>query len=178
MLYSAPLRDLLLELAVADVYRARWSADIHREWMNALLRNKPHRTRAALERTRGLMNRAVLDAQVTVYERILRHLELPDANDRHVLAAAIVGGCDVILTMNVRHFPAEALAGHGITAELPDAFLARAFDHAGPSFLASAARVRHRLLKPPVGIDAYLATLAAHGLEATAAKLKAYSEHL
>jgi hypothetical protein len=178
VLYSAPLRDLLLELAVADVYRARWSADIHREWMNALLRNKPHSTRAALERTRELMNRAVLDAQVTGYERVLRHVELPDANDRHVLAAAIVGGCDVILTMNVRHFPAEALADHGITAEVPDAFLARALDHAGPSFLASAARVRHRLQKPPVGIDAYLETLAAHGLEATAAKLKAYAKLL
>jgi hypothetical protein len=115
---------------------------------------------------------------VTGYERTLRHLELPDANDRHVLAAAIVGGCDVVLTMNLRHFPADALVDHGITAELPDAFLARAFDHAGPSFLASAARVRHRLLRPPVGIDAYLETLAAHGLEATAAKLKAYSEQL
>lgn len=178
MLYSAPLRDLLLELAVADVYRARWSADILREWMNALLRKKPHRTRAALERTRELMNRAVLDAQVTGYERTIRHLELPDANDRHVLAAAIVGGCDVILTKNVRHFPAQALADHGITAELPDAFLVRAFEHAGPSFLASAARVRQRLQKPPVGIDAYLETLAAHGLEATAAKLRPYCEQL
>jgi len=43
VLYPAPLRDLLLQLAVADLFRAKWTADIHREWIGALLRNEPHR---------------------------------------------------------------------------------------------------------------------------------------
>lgn len=47
VLYPAPLRDLLLQLAVTDLFRARWTADIHREWIEALLRNEPMRDRAA-----------------------------------------------------------------------------------------------------------------------------------
>ena len=42
--YPAPLRDIFLQLAVEDVFRAKWSSDIHREWIDALLRNEPHRT--------------------------------------------------------------------------------------------------------------------------------------
>ena len=57
VLYPAPLRDLLLQLAVTDLFRAKWTADIHREWIEALLHNDPHRDRAALERTRGLMDK-------------------------------------------------------------------------------------------------------------------------
>ena len=56
VLYPAPLRDVLLQLAVADLFKAKWSADIHREWIEALLRNEPQRDRAALERTRHLSN--------------------------------------------------------------------------------------------------------------------------
>lgn len=50
VLYPAPMRDLLLQLAVTDLFKARWSADIHREWIEALLREQPHRDRASLER--------------------------------------------------------------------------------------------------------------------------------
>jgi hypothetical protein len=56
VLYPAPLRDLLLQLAVTDLFRAKWTADIHREWIEALLRHEPNRDRAALERTRDLMD--------------------------------------------------------------------------------------------------------------------------
>lgn len=54
VLYPAPIRDLLLQLAVTDLYKARWTADIHREWIENLLENEPHRHRADLERTRDL----------------------------------------------------------------------------------------------------------------------------
>ena len=89
VLYPAPIRDILLQLAVSDVYRAKWSADIHREWIRALLRNEPHRDRASLERTRDLMNQAARDCLVEGYEHLVPALDLPDADDRHVLAAAI-----------------------------------------------------------------------------------------
>ncbi len=55
VLYPAPLRDLIMQLSVMDLFQAKWSADIHREWIEALLRNEPHRERARLERTRNLM---------------------------------------------------------------------------------------------------------------------------
>jgi len=60
ILYPAPLRDLLMRLALTDLYRARWSDQIHEEWINAVLRNRPDLSRAQLERTRSLMNAHVL----------------------------------------------------------------------------------------------------------------------
>ncbi len=48
VLYPAPLRDLLLQLTVTDLYKSKWTADIHREWIENLLLNEPHRERAEL----------------------------------------------------------------------------------------------------------------------------------
>jgi hypothetical protein len=92
VLYPAPSRDLLIQLAQMDLFKAKWSADIHREWIEALLRNEPRRDRATLERTRDLMDKAVRDCLVTGYEPLIPALALPDdGGDRHVLAAAITG---------------------------------------------------------------------------------------
>ena len=78
ILYPAPTRDIFLQLAVDDVFRAKWTSDIHREWIAALLRNEPHRERAALERTRDFMNQATRDCLVAGYETLVSSLELPD----------------------------------------------------------------------------------------------------
>jgi hypothetical protein len=59
VLYPAPIRDILLQLAVDDLYRAKWTASIHHEWIEALLNYQPHRDRAALERTRDLIDTSV-----------------------------------------------------------------------------------------------------------------------
>ncbi len=109
VLYPAPMRDVLMQLAVTDLFKAKWSEDIHREWIDALMRKEPHPDRAALERTRDLINHATRDCLMTGYEALIPSLELPDPGDRHVLAAAIVGRCDVIVTQNLRDFPDEAL---------------------------------------------------------------------
>jgi predicted nucleic acid-binding protein len=123
VVYSAMLRDILVQLAVADLVRLRWSADVHREWMGKLLKNEPQLDRARLERTRDLMDRHVRDSMVKGYQSLIPSLILPDSNDRHILAAAIVGRCDVIVTKNLRDFPTEILAEYGIEAQHPDEFL-------------------------------------------------------
>src|SRR5262249_35754559 len=99
VLYPAPLRDLLLELAVSDLYRAKWSDAVHEEWIAAVLRNRSDLTRAQLERTRDLMNAHARDALVIEFEELIDVLDLPDPNDRHVLAAAIKGGEGLIVTV-------------------------------------------------------------------------------
>jgi PIN domain len=176
VIYPAPVRDILVELAVMDLFRAKWSADIHREWIEALLRNEPHRNRAVLERTRDLMNENTRDCLVTGYEGLIPALDLPDPNDRHVLAAAIVGRCDVIVTKNLPHFPEETLAHYGIGALHPDDFLSSQLNLAPGLFCTAVRTVRARLKSPSYTATEYLATLTRQELVATAAELEQYSE--
>jgi len=87
------------------MFRAKWSAEVHEKWIRNLLINRPDLTRAQLERTRDLMNQHALDSLVTGYEEFIPGLQLPDPGDRHVLAAAIRGRADVIVTINLKIFP-------------------------------------------------------------------------
>jgi len=178
VLYPAPMRDLLMQVAATRLFNAKWSVDIHREWIEALIRNQPGRDRQALERTRDLMNRAVRDCLVTGYEALIPTLALPDAGDRHVLAAAIVGRCDVIVTQNLKHFPAAALEPFGIEAQHPDEFLCNQLNLAPGLFCSAVAKVRARLTNPRYEVDEYLATLTRQGLVATVAELQAFAEVL
>lgn len=175
VLYPAPMRDLLLQLALTDIYKAKWTTDIHNEWIEALLRQQPHRDRAALERTRDLMDRSTRDCLVTGYTALIPSLDLPDPDDRHVLAAAIVGRCDVIVTQNLKDFPDHALSPFGIEAMHPDDFLCNHL-HLAPGVFCEAVRtVRARLKHPPYAVDEYLTTLSAQGLVATVAELEQFS---
>jgi PIN domain len=173
--YSAPIRDILLQLAMTDIFREKWTDDIHREWIESLLRNEPHRERAALERTRALMDQAVRDCLVTGYDSLIPSLALPDLNDRHVLAAAIVGRCDVIVTCNLKDFPESSLSPYGIEAQHPDDFLCNHLHLAPGLFCGVIRKVRLRLKKPPYNADEYLAILARQGLVATVGELKQFS---
>lgn len=178
VLYPAPLRDLLLELAVSDLYRAKWSDAVHDEWIDALLRLRPELTRVRLGRTRDLMNAHVRDAIVTGFEPLIGGLVLPDPDDRHVLAAAITGGAGVIVTANLRDFPDAALRRHGLAARHPDEFLTTLFAESAPAFLKAARTVRQRLKNPPRSAAEYLATLKARGLPVLAAEIEPYTAFL
>jgi predicted nucleic acid-binding protein len=178
VLYPAPMRDLLLQLAVTDLFKARWSADIHREWIEALLRNEPHRERATLEHTRDLMDQHTRDAIVTGYEALIPTLTLPDPDDRHVLAAAIAGRCDVIVTQNLKDFPEAVLAPFGIEAQHPDDFLCNQMSLAPGLFCSAVRKVRARLKIPPYSVEEYLDTLTRQGLVATVAELGQFVDGL
>ena len=73
VLYPAPLRDLLMHLAVSDLFRARWTTRIHEEWIRNLLAKRRKLTRAQLERTRDLMDASVPDCLVTVIAAVRDH---------------------------------------------------------------------------------------------------------
>ena len=74
MLYPAPLRDLLLELAISGLYKAHWSPDIHEEWIRAILRERPDLTADKLARTRLLMDQHSEDALVGGYAPLINSL--------------------------------------------------------------------------------------------------------
>jgi hypothetical protein len=176
VLYPAPLRSFLMYLAVTDLYRARWTNDIHEEWMRNVLRDHPDITRAQVERIRDLMNAHVRDCLVTGYESLIPSLTLPDPADVHVLAAAIRCGADVIVTANLRHFPAGALEPYGIEAQHPDQFLTHQLDLAANIVCAAAKTHRASLKQPPMTVEEYLAALVRQGLAQTASVLRQFAD--
>jgi predicted nucleic acid-binding protein len=105
VLYSAPLRDLLIELASKGMFRGRWTNRIHDEWIRSLLKNRPDLKADQLERTRNLMNQRVLDCLVNDYVDLIHGIILPDEQDVHVLAAAIKAQAQIIVTYNIKDFP-------------------------------------------------------------------------
>lgn len=174
VLYPAPLRDLLIELAASSLFRARWTATIHEEWMSSLLASRADLTRAQLTRTRELMDAAVLDCLVTGYEHFIPVLSLPDENDRHVAAAAIQAKANAIVTFNLKDFPPDLLAPFALEAIHPDEFVTYQLDLDQAAVLVAAQRCRRRLRNPPRSADEYLDALRAQSLPKTAATLRAY----
>ncbi len=122
VLYSNLLRDTLLSLAIADLYHAQWTADIQDEWTRNLAANRPD-IAPRLPDLVKLMNTAVPDCLVMGYEKLIDCIELPDPTDRHVVAAAIAGHADAIVTFNKKDFPPEVLGPYGIELQDPDEFL-------------------------------------------------------
>ena len=175
VLYPSGLRNLLMHLALTGVFRAHWSADVHEEWIRNLLKNRPDLTRAKLDRIRQLMDKALPDALVTGYEHLIDSIELPDRDDRHVLAAAILCGASVIVTLNLVDFHSAALAKFGIEAQHPDDFILTLVE-TFPDLVMEAARNHRASLKnPPKTSDEYLADLDAQGLGKTAIALKEFA---
>ena len=172
VLYPAGLRDLLLRLADRYLHAPLWSADIHGEWMRSLLADRPDIEPGVLERTRAVMDAHFPDALVTGHEALAATLDLPDPDDRHVLAAAIHGGADIIVTRNLRDFPADRLAPHGLVAQHPDAFIVELVEADPEAALAAVRGPRAALRKPPRSAGGYLAALERLGLSRTVSLLR------
>lgn len=175
VLYSAPVRDLIVRLAQASLIQARWTAEIHDEWMRNVLKNNPNITRERLERTRLLMDGAVRDCLVTDHVDLIDSLILPDPDDRHVLAAAIRGGADVIVTYNLADFPPDALIPYGINAQHPDKLIASLLNIAPETVCTAARSQRESLKNPPKTVTEFLAILEQQALAQTVAALRQFS---
>lgn len=172
VLYPAPLRDLLMQLALTDLFRARWTEKIHDEWIRNVLKNHPRLTLEQLTRTRNLMDSNVRDCLVTGYEFLIPTLGLPDPNDCHVLAAAIRCDADVIVTANLSDFPEVMLSQHNVIAQHPDTFISDLIDLKPTRVLAAAEIHRKRLKCPPTSVDTYLETLLKLGLTISVCMLR------
>jgi predicted nucleic acid-binding protein len=173
VLYPAPLRDFLLRLATTGLFRARWTQQIHDEWMRNVLKKRPE-LKPILHRTRELIDRSVPDALVTGYEPLVEGLELPDVNDRHVLAAAIRAGAQAVITFNLKDFPDKTLGQYDIEAMRPDEFVEHQLDLHQGTIIAAAKQHRAALRNPPKTTAQYIETLAAQGLIVCAERLREF----
>ncbi|MBP6996802.1 MAG: PIN domain-containing protein [Phycicoccus sp.] len=121
VLYPLTLCDLLLRIAETGAYRVHWSPDVLEELQRNLTLVARHGERGAAGRIRA-MEEAFPDASVTGYEGLMGGLAC-HPKDRHVVAAAVHSGCQLIVTANLKDFPPTALARHDLQAVSPDSFL-------------------------------------------------------
>jgi predicted nucleic acid-binding protein len=124
VLVPMALCDLLLRLAEEPaMYRPLWSEQILTEMAKAL-KTKLHRSSEQAAWRRQQMKQAFPEAMVTVPSALLKAVEcIPDKNDRHVLAAAIMARANAIVTQNTRHFPKDCCEKYGVVRQTPDDFL-------------------------------------------------------
>lgn len=119
VLWPSLQRDFLLSLAVEGLYRPLWSEAVLGEleehearklmWRHRLDANSARVRAAVLVET---MRAAFADAVVTGWEPLEGTYGLPDQDDEHIVAAAVVGGAGAIVTSNLRDFPRTAVPGH------------------------------------------------------------------
>ena len=171
VLYPQLIRDTLLSLAVAGLYHARWSQAIHDEWTRNLAKDRPELA-AKLPAVVELMNASVPDCLVTHHEKLIPSIEWPDPDDRNVVAAAIVGHADAIVTFNTKDFAPDVLQSYGIEVQHPDEILMNQLKLQKIPALSAIKKMRARWTNPERRALALIAAFEKRGLPLTADLLR------
>lgn len=177
VLYSMAMADALMSLATAGLFAAKWTTRIEAEWIRSLEENRPD-LQGRLDYRREQMREAVPDWEVDeqAWTICARGLELPDPDDVHVLAAALAGHADCIVTANLKDFPAEIVAQLGIEVIHPDQFIVAQWDLDQLVAVAAFKRMRTRWKKPQASAEDFAAAMERGGLPATAQRLREAAE--
>ncbi len=117
-------------------------------------------------------------ALVDNYRQYIDQIDLPDKDDRHVVAAAIASEARKILTWNLRDFPEQVLKAFGIVAESPDKFLADLLMEQPESVVAVLRQARTRRKNPPMTVDEFMKLCDSNRLQLTAKHLERYRDRL
>lgn len=126
VVYPVISRDILFWFAYYDLYTPKWSAHIFDEWKRVMMEKGVSAEEA--DKRISKANAAFPDALVQNYQGLIAHVELPDRDDRHVLAAAIKTNANLIVTNNIKHFPEKYLQTFGLNAKTADDFLTDTID--------------------------------------------------
>jgi predicted nucleic acid-binding protein len=172
ILYPFHLRNIIVQAAVDRLVEARWTEEIHDEWIRNVVADAPAIPAARLQATRPLMNDVLPSAAVSGYQYLVPTVTLPDPDDRHVVAAAIAAGASLILTWNQRDFPATALRKHGLRRQTPDEFLAGLYDEVPDLTIGSLANARRNLNKSRVSALDFIDMLGNQKLTQLVTRLK------
>ncbi len=171
VLYPAPIRDLLLNIAALGLFKPFWSETINNEWVRNLLINRPDLSREKLGLTVNAMNNAFPDANIREDFKLISQLELPDQNDCHVLATGIKSESEYIITWNLKDFPHKHLIPFKIQAISPDDFIAKIISGNESLALAAFNKQVARLKNPTRSPMEVLETLKHLGLIQSSAYL-------
>ncbi|MFG2815739.1 PIN domain-containing protein [Streptomyces sp. NPDC048410] len=171
VLYPNTLRDLLIRVSQRGFVRARWTEVILDE-VDRNIRRDYGIAPETLARRRALMNQAVRDSLVVGFEPIIEGLKLPDMDDRHVLAAAIQAGAQVIVTNNRKDFPPDYLSNWGIERKSADEFVLDLIGLDDRVVYACVQAIATSRRCPPQTFDDVLGQLERSGLTESVAALR------
>ena len=177
VLYPFRKRDVLLRFCEAGLFRVRWTDEIMSEWTQSLLKSRPD-LESSVTAQREKITAVFPEALVAGYEHLKSGLKLPDANDLHVLAAAIQCGAQHIITDNIRDFPATALEAYDMEAIEADEFLARTFDLYTSEAMTVLRELRAHYAKPPFTPSEFVLDLTAKGMPKLAARVRSRRQFL
>ncbi|MDH3007100.1 PIN domain-containing protein [Gordonia alkanivorans] len=129
VLFPRTMRDILTRVAAAGLVRARWTEHIHDELRGRLVDKYPDMAEGEqINKLIAFLMDTVPDCLVHGYEDLIEAFTLPDANDRHVAAAAVKAGAQMIVTRDGRGFSKSFLDRHDLTLRDPDDFVADLID--------------------------------------------------
>jgi predicted nucleic acid-binding protein len=174
VMFPVNVFDILAQFCIEGLFTAKWSQDIDDEWTRNLLESRADLTQDQVFRRRDRQRIALPDWEVEKdkYHSLIEAIDLPDLNDRHVLAAAIAGHADSIVTFNIKDFPNQALDQYDIEAIHPDDFICHQLDLMPYQALTAIKHIRSRLKNPPFTADDLLDSYKRSGLIATVSKLQ------
>ncbi|HBZ44477.1 MAG TPA: PIN domain-containing protein [Maritimibacter sp.] len=141
VLYPTVMREMVIGAAGEELLTPLWSPRILEEWARAARKLGPGQEDIARGEIAAL-EAAWPRASVEPRAGDLSRLHLPDENDIHVLAAAISGSADALMTLNVKDFPRHVVGEEGLALVVPDLFLLSLFHENDGAMRAVAARVR------------------------------------
>jgi len=144
-----------------------WTDRINEEWSSNLIEKLPEREEATV----NVMNGAFPEALVGQYEDLIESLQLPDIDDRHVLAAAIRGGANIIVTENLKDFPSVILKRYGLDALIADEFVLDVLEIFPVDAAKALKRMRLRYENPSHDPEQLLQAMLRCGLARTVAFL-------
>ena len=173
VLHPLAMADALMSLASAGLFAAKWTQKIESEWIASIERRRPD-LKGRLGYRRDQMREAVPDWEVDerAWQALAQGLTLPDPDDVHVLAAALAGRADCIVTANTRDFPLETVAPLGIDIIDPDQFIVAQWEMDQLTAITAFKRMRARWKKPQATAEDFAAALERGGMPATAQRLR------
>jgi predicted nucleic acid-binding protein len=164
VLVPIALTDTLLRLAEAGLYRPLWSERVLDEVVDAIGLIHPELPDGRAQARADTMQTSFDDACVYGWEKLVEGISLPDPNDRHVVAAALQGRADMIVTANLRDFPDEMLEPLGLEAQHPDEFLLNQLDLDPDTTIAVLHRQAAATRRPEISTKVLLDHLARCGV--------------
>ncbi|VVE74057.1 PIN domain-containing protein [Pandoraea anapnoica] len=179
VLFPAATTDALMSLATSGFFAAKWTQMIETEWIESLEKQRPD-LKGKLQFRRDCMRDAVPDWEVpeTAWRPLIGSFALPDPDDRHVLAAAIAGHADCIVTSNRRDFPNAIASEYGIEIVDPDRFIINQWDLDSIGAMAAFKQMRARRKKPETSVEDFAQALERSGLPSTAQRIREAGELL